>query len=55
MCIRDSVNGGAYASVTSGTASADLALNVNANPIEIKVTAQDGTVKTCLLYTSRCV
>ena len=47
------VNGGAYASVTSGTASADLALNVNANPIEIKVTAQDGTVKTYTVTVTR--
>ncbi|MCX6848373.1 MAG: cadherin-like beta sandwich domain-containing protein, partial [Verrucomicrobia bacterium] len=45
--------GGAYASVTSGTASADLALNVNANPIEIKVTAQDGTVKTYTVTVTR--
>ena len=37
------VNGGSYASVTSGSASSSLALNVGSNPIDVTVTAQDGT------------
>jgi hypothetical protein len=37
------VNGGEYARVLSGESSTALALNVGANPIDVKVTAQDGT------------
>ena len=37
------VNGGGYSSVTSGSASGALNLNVGSNAIDIKVTAQDGT------------
>lgn len=37
------VNGGTYASVTSGSASSALSLNVGSNTIDVKVTAQDGT------------
>ena len=37
------VNGGSYASVTSGSASSSLALNVGSNTIDVTVTAQDGT------------
>ena len=37
------VNGGSYASVTSGSASGSLVLNLGANPIDVLVTAQDGT------------
>ncbi|MEQ1748926.1 MAG: choice-of-anchor D domain-containing protein [Prosthecobacter sp.] len=41
--IQVRVNGGSYASVTSGTASASLAMNVGSNTIDTRVTAQDGT------------
>ena len=37
------VNGGTYASVTSGNASSALSLSVGSNTIEVTVTAQDGT------------
>lgn len=37
------VNGGAYSSLTSGSASAALSLNVGTNPIDVLVTAEDGT------------
>ncbi len=37
------INGGAYTTVTSGSPLAGLALNVGNNPIDITVTAQDGT------------
>jgi len=37
------VNGGSYTSVTSGSASGSLTLNLGANPINVLVTAQDGT------------
>ena len=39
------INGGTYSSVTSGTASGSLALNVGSNSIEIRVTAQNGTTQ----------
>jgi hypothetical protein len=41
--IQVRVNGGAYASVTSGSASSALSLNVGSNTIDVLVTAQDGT------------
>lgn len=41
--IQVRVNGGAYSSITNGTASGALALGVGKNTIEVKVTAQDGT------------
>ena len=48
------VNGGAYAVVTSGTQSGVLNLNVGANPVEIRVTAQDGTtIKTYTVSVTR--
>jgi len=37
------VNSGAYSSVTSGSASGSLDLDVGDNDVEIKVTAEDGT------------
>ena len=41
------INGGAYASVSSGTASAALVLPVGTgNTVDVRVTAQDGTLKT---------
>ena len=44
---RIRVNGGAFVTVASGTASVPLPLNVGINPVDIRVTAQDGvTVKT---------
>jgi hypothetical protein len=40
------INGGGYVSITSGNASSDLPLIIGDNPIDIKVTAQDGvTIK----------
>ena len=47
--IQVRVNSGTYATVTSGTASGNLSLNVGDNPIDVKVTAQDGT--TIITYT----
>jgi hypothetical protein len=41
--IQVRVNGGTYTTVASGSASGALALNVGGNPIDVKVTAQDGT------------
>jgi Cadherin-like beta sandwich domain len=40
------INGGSFATVASGSASAALIVNYGANIIDVKVTAQDGTVKT---------
>ena len=48
--IQVRVNSGSYASVTSGTASGLLSLNVGSNTIDVKVTAQDGS--TILTYTT---
>ncbi len=48
------VNGGTYTSVTSGNASNPLALNVGNNPINVNVTAQDGTtIKTYVIVVTR--
>ena len=48
------INGGSYSSIVSGASSAPLALNVGANLIEVRVTAQDGaTVKTYTLTVTR--
>ncbi len=44
--IQVRVNGGSYAAVTSGQASGTLAMNVGANTIDVKVTAQDTTTTT---------
>ena len=41
--IEVQVNRGGYATVTSATASGDLALNVGSNMVDIKITAEDGT------------
>jgi hypothetical protein len=41
--IQAQVNGGGYSSVTSGSSSGSLALNVGSNTIDVLVTAQDGT------------
>ena len=44
--IQVSVNAGSYSGVTSAAASGDLALNVGANTIDVKVTSPDGnTIK----------
>ncbi len=52
--IQARVNGGTYSSVTSGSASSALALNVGTNPIDVKVTAQDGTtIKTYTITVTR--
>jgi gliding motility-associated-like protein len=48
------VNAGAYAAVASGAASSALNLNVGANPIDVRVTAQDGTtLKTYTITVTR--
>ena len=41
--IQVQVNGGGYASVSSGSVSGALALNPGSNPIDVQVTAPDGT------------
>jgi subtilisin-like proprotein convertase family protein len=41
--IQVRINGGAYHNVVSGNPSGVLALNVGPNPVEVRVTAQDGT------------
>jgi uncharacterized delta-60 repeat protein len=52
--IQVRVNGGAYASVTSGSPSGVLALNLGANPVDVLVTAQDGiTTKTYTVTVTR--
>ena len=43
--IEARVNGGSYASVTSGSASSALSLNVGSNTIDVRVTAEDGTTQ----------
>ena len=40
------INGGSYTSVTSGSASGSLTLNVGSNTVDVKITAQNGTIKT---------
>jgi hypothetical protein len=48
------LNGGAYASMQSGTASAPLPLNVDLNTLDVRVTAQDGvTQKTYIVTLNR--
>jgi trimeric autotransporter adhesin len=52
--IQARVNGGGYASVTSGSPSGALALNVGANTVDVKVTAQDTTtIKTYTVTVTR--
>ncbi|MES2276520.1 MAG: MBG domain-containing protein [Bacteroidota bacterium] len=52
--IKVRVNGGAYAAVNSGAASADLALNVGDNTIDVQVTAEDGiAIKTYTITVNR--
>ncbi|MFT7029773.1 MAG: hypothetical protein ACJA2C_001162, partial [Marinoscillum sp.] len=54
--IEVQVNGGDFATVTTGTASGALSLNVGANTIDVKVTAEDGTtIKTYTLTVTRLV
>lgn len=47
------INGGSYTSVTSGSPSGSLALNVGANPIDLRVTAQAGNTKTYTVTVTR--
>jgi len=48
------INGGSYAPLSSGIASGSLALNVGNNPIDVMVTAQDGTtIKTYTITVNR--
>ena len=48
------VNGGTYSSLTSGSASSAQSLNVGANTIDVRVTAQDGTtIKTYTITVTR--
>jgi hypothetical protein len=51
--IQVRVNAGTYATVTSGSPSSALSLNVGANPIDVRVTAQDLTTKTYTLTVTR--
>ena len=52
--IQVRVNSGTYTSVTSGAASSSLSLsNIGSNPIDVRVTAQDGTVKTYTITVTR--
>jgi len=51
--IEVQVNGLGYTTVTSGSPSNDLGLNVGANSIEIRVTAQAGNTKTYTLTVTR--
>ncbi len=51
--IQVRVNAGAYAAVTSGSASGSLPLIVGSNTIEILVTAQDASTKTYTVLVSR--
>ncbi len=54
--IQIRVNNGTYATVASGTASSALTLNVGANTIDVRVTAQDGiTQKTYTTTVTRAV
>jgi uncharacterized delta-60 repeat protein len=47
------INGGTYASVPSGSASEALAMMVGINTVDVRVIAQDGTVKTYTLTITR--
>ncbi|MFY7886082.1 MAG: cadherin-like beta sandwich domain-containing protein, partial [Dolichospermum sp.] len=48
------INNGSYATVASASASSALSLNVGANPIDVRVTAQDGTtIKTYTITVTR--
>ncbi|WP_299590008.1 cadherin-like beta sandwich domain-containing protein [Mucilaginibacter sp.] len=52
--IQVQVNGGGYVALSSGTVSSALALNVGDNPIDIQVTAEDGTtIKTYTITVTR--
>jgi len=52
--IQVRVNAGIYATVTSGSASGALSLNLGSNAIDIRVTAQDGTtIKTYTITVTR--
>lgn len=52
--IEARINGGSYTSVSSGSASAALPLNVDGNTVEVRVTAQDGvTQKTYTVTVNR--
>ena len=54
--IQVRVNGDSYATVTSGTASSPLALNVGSNTIDVLVTAQNGsTTKTYTITVTRAI
>ena len=53
--IQVQINSSAFATVTSGSASSPLPLNVGSNTINLKVTAQDGTIKIYTLTVCRAV
>ena len=54
--IQVRVNGGAYVGVTSANTSSTLALNLGANPVDVLVTAHDGTTtKTYTITVTRSV
>ena len=51
--IQVRVNAGSYGSVTSGTASGSLSLDIGPNTIDVEVTAEDGTTKTYTVTVTR--
>jgi hypothetical protein len=52
--IQIQINGGSFSAVTSGSPSSALPLNVGANTINVKVTAQNGTtIKTYTITVTR--
>jgi hypothetical protein len=52
--VQARVNGGSFASVTSGSPSAPLPVNVGANTVDVRVTAQDGiTITTYSIAVTR--
>lgn len=51
--IEISINEGSYASITSGTSSPLFDLNVGDNEINVRVTAEDGSIKTYTIVITR--
>lgn len=51
--IQVRINNGAFVPTASGVATSPLSLNVGANPIQLLVTAQDGTTKTYTIVVTR--
>jgi sugar lactone lactonase YvrE len=51
--IEVQINNAGYTAIASGSVSSALALNIGANTIEVKVTAQDGTIKIYTITVTR--